>query len=165
MYPELIDLLTSRMLDPQERDDIAQQVAAAPDDPEYEWADGDAAMASSCELLNGLADFAATSDKIDELHEQIQDMFDEDFPEFPAAAIATGTGGRIDLTAYFSWLDGELAGRAVEEGGYEAVIFDTGADDNMSVFVVDRNDTDRIVQLAGELGLRIDRPAHYLRNP
>lgn len=165
MYPELIDLLTSRMLEPQERDDIARQVAAAPDDPEYEWTDGDAAMASSCELLNGLVGFTATSDKIDELHEQIQDMFDEDFPEFPAAAITAAMDGRIDLTAYFHWLDEELAQRAVDEGGYEALIFDTGANDNMSVFVVDRNDTGRIVQLAGQLGLRIDRPAHYLRNP
>jgi len=165
MYPELIDLLTSHMLEPQDRDSIAREVAAAPENPEYEWARGDAAMAISCELLNGLGDFAATSDKIDELHEQIQDMFEDSFPEFPAAALATGTGGRIDLTAYFAWLDQELAQRGVEQGGYEAVIFDTGMDDNMSVFVVDRNDTGRIVELAGALGLRIDRPAHYLRMP
>lgn len=165
MYSELIDLLTSRMLEPQDRDDIARQVAAAPDDPDYEWTGGDTAMAVSCELLSVLQEFAATSDKIDELHEQIQDMFDEDFPGFPSAAITADTDGRIDLNAYFAWLNLELHKFGAEEGGYEAVIFDTGADDNMSVFVVDRNDTDRIVQLAGERGLRIDRPAHYLRNP
>lgn len=165
MYPELIDLLTSRMLEPQDRDSIARQVAAAPDDPDYEWTGGDAAMASSCELLNGLDEFAATSDKIDELHEQIQEMFDEPFPDFPASTITAAMDGRIDLTAYFDWLNAELHKFGAEEGGYEAVIFDTGADDNMSVFVVDRDDTERIVQLAGQLGLRIDRPAHYLRTP
>lgn len=167
MYIELIDLLSCHMLEPQERNAIARRVAAAPDDPEYDWTrtDADATVACAYELRYALEDFAATSDKIDEVHEQIQDMFDDGFLDFPDEAVVPGSGGRVDLDAYFAWLDAELAGRGTEKGGYGAVIFDTRADDNMSVFIVERNDTDRIVQLANELGLRIQRPLQYLGLP
>jgi hypothetical protein len=159
MYAELIDLLSSHMLEPHERDEIAERVVAAPDDPEYEWTQtyGDATVACACELRDALDDFAATSDKIDEVHEQIQEMFDDDFPDFPYEAVRSGWGDGVDADKYAAWLDAELAGRGTEKSGYGFVVFDTTADDNMSVFVVDRNDIDRIIELAGELDLRIQR--------
>lgn len=62
-----------------------------------------------------------------------------------------------DGEKYAAWLDVELAGRGTEKGGYGFVVFDTRADDNMSVFVVERNDIDRIIELADDLDLRILR--------
>ncbi|KGF81482.1 hypothetical protein IA69_12580 [Massilia sp. JS1662] len=158
MYAELIDLLSDQMLEPHERDEIAERVAAAPHDPEYEWTQtyADATVACASELRSALDEFAATSDKIDEVHEQIQEMFD-DFPDFPYEAVRSGWGDVVDGDKYGAWLDAELAGRGTEKGGYGFVVFDTRVDDNMSVFVVDRNDIDRIIQLAGELDLRIQR--------
>ena len=158
MYVELIDLLSDHMLEPHERDEIAERVAAAPDDPEYEWTRtyADATVACASELRSALDEFAATSDKIDEVHEQIQEMFD-DFPDFPYEAVGAGWGDGVDGDKYGAWLDAELAARGTEKGGYGFVVFDTTVDDNMSVFVVDRNDIDRIIELASELDLRIQR--------
>ena len=70
----------------------------------------------------------------------------------------------LGLPDYYDWLDKELAQRAVEEGGYEAVLLDTGADDNMSVFIVYRRDTDRVLALARDLTLRMYRPHQQFRN-
>lgn len=159
MYLELINLLTCKGLDFRELKDIAEQVASAPDDPEYEWAQGDASVAIGCELAGRLYDFAAISDKADEMHEQIQDMFDGDFPDFPGAHEE-----RWNAAAYSQWLDAELSQRAVEEGGYDAVMLDTGADENMNLFVVYRKDTPRILELADALGLRMYRPVDYHRD-
>jgi hypothetical protein len=158
MYAELIDLLSGHMLEPHERDEIAERVAAAPDDPEYEWTQtyADATVACGLELRYALDDFAATSDKIDEVHEQIQDMFD-DFPDYADVETRIFPDGDFDVNAYFAWLDAELAGRETEKGGCGFVIFDARADDNISVFVVERNDIDRIIALGDELGLRFQR--------
>jgi len=153
MYPELLRLLACDDLEPGEPEALTQQILAAPDDPEYEWAQGDAAIAMACELQYAMGEFAATSDKIDEAHEQIQDMFDDDFPAFPHEKF--DHAHRIDGDIYFTWLNEELAQHAVEEGGYAAVLFDTGADDRFTIFVVYRKDVARILELAEALGLRM----------
>ena len=155
MFSELIDLLTCGALDAQERSEIERRVAEAPNDPDYEeWSGGDDRIAIACALEDLLADFAATSDKRDELHEQIQDMFDGDFPDFPYDIAGRG----MSILAYFDWLDAELAQHAVEKGGYGTVCLETGADDKLSVFVVYLSERERIVGLAHLLGLRIMTP-------
>lgn len=155
MLPELLRRLACDALEPGEPEELSQQILSAPEDPEFEWTQGDDAMAMACALQDALEEFAATSDKIDEAHEQIQDMFEDDFPGFPYEMFE---GSRVDSKAYFSWLNTELAQRAVEEGGYEALIFETGADDRMTLFVVYRKDVERILELAAALGMRIVRP-------
>lgn len=156
MYPELLRLLTCDDLEPGEPEELTRQILAAPDDPEYEWAQGDSAMAMACELQSAMGEFAATSDKIDEAHEQIQDMFDDDFPGFPFELF--DHAHRIDGRVYSRWLNEELAERAVEEGGYEVIEFDTGADDRLTLFVVYRRDVDRILELASALCLNMSAP-------
>ena len=153
MYPELLRLLACDDLEPGEPEELTRQILAAPDDPEYDWAQGDASIAMACELQAIMGEFAATSDKIDEAHEQIQDMFEDEFPAFPHEMF--DGAHRIDGNVYFKWLNGELAERAGEEGGYEAVMFDTGADDRFTIFIVYRKDVARILELAAALGLRM----------
>lgn len=159
MYSELINLLACHGLDTEEVNEAAEQIASAPEDPEYEWTRGDASMAIASELVATLYEFAAVSEKADEMHEQIQDMFDAGFPDFPDASEADW-----NAAAYFQWLDTELSQLAVDEGGYGAVMLDTGADDNMNLFVVYRKDTDRILELAAALGLTMYRPVDHYRD-
>lgn len=159
MYPELINLLACHGLDSEEVNEAAEQIKSAPGDPEYGWTEGDASMAVASEMVATLYEFAAVSDKVDEMHEQIQDMFDEGLPEFPDASEAGW-----NAAAYFEWLDTELSQLATDEGGYGAVMLDTGADDNMNLFVVYRKDTDRILELAATLGLTMYRPWDHYRN-
>jgi hypothetical protein len=148
---ELIDLLTIGELDANERDEIVAQVEDAPNNPDYDFPPGFDAMKIACELVAELGEFAATSDKGDELHEQIQDMFEDDFPDFPFALVRSEGGAQ----AYVEWLDAELAQRGAEQGGYAAVCLDTGADDTISVFVVYLKDRERVIMLGTLLGLRM----------
>jgi len=157
MYPELLRLLTCDDLEPGEPEELTRQILSAPDDPGYEWVQGDAAIAMACELRDILGEFGATSDKIDEAHEQIQGMFEGDFPGLPSELFDQAQ--RIDGRVYFRWLNEELARRAVEDGGYEIIAFDTGADDRFTLIVVYRKDAARILELAGALGLRMSAPA------
>lgn len=154
MLTELVNLLTNGALDADELDEIVEQIAAAPEDPYYDWTGGDDTIAIACELAEALDDFAATSDKIDELHEQIQDMFDDDFPDFPFDQ----PNAPVELLAYFDWLDAELAQREAGQDRYAAICLDTGADDRLTVFLVYAKDQERVVTLANQLGLRMYRP-------
>ncbi len=107
MYPELLRLLTCDDLEPGDAEELTRQILSAPDDPEYEWALGDVAIAMACRLQDVLGEFAATSDKIDEAHEQVRDMFDDDFPGFPHELF--DHAHRIDGDLYFRWMNAELA--------------------------------------------------------
>ncbi|MFK3739096.1 DUF6630 family protein [Massilia sp. TN1-12] len=154
MYAELIDLLSCHLLDPHEREEMARQVANAPHDTEYNWAGDFQEIAIAAALADQLADFVAWADNIESTHEQIQDMFDRDFPDFPKEL----TGEEHGVALYFAWLDKELSKMAVEEGGYDVVELDTGADDNLRLLVVFRKDVARILELATALNLGIHRP-------
>ncbi|MFK3739101.1 hypothetical protein [Massilia sp. TN1-12] len=158
MYVELINLLSCSELEAHECKEMAERVLNAPDDPEYEWViEVPDSVPMACELVQQLWDFAAVSDKIDEVHEQIQEMFDDEFPDIPDRFSIPG-GWNIDAVAYLKWLDAELAKRGLDQGGYEAIMLDTHADDRMTMFIVYRKDGDRILQLASELDLTMYRP-------
>ncbi|MFZ2269573.1 MAG: hypothetical protein WAV95_18510 [Azonexus sp.] len=148
----LLDLLTSRSLDTEELDEAAAYVRNSPEDPELEWA-GDSRSIMTFAICNTLSDFVATSDKIDELHEQIEAFFSNPIPPFPADDPEV----QKSSFAYFRWLDSILAQRAPEKGGYELLSVNPGLDDNLYVVVVDRCDTERILELANALDLNIYR--------
>lgn len=162
MYPILIDLLTSGSLDAEERNDVAQQIVDAPNHPiSADWTGPEADQAAmALALVELLEEFAATSDKLDEAHEQIKDMFDEGFPDYPHELMKDDG----DLATYFTWLNAELAQWGKDEGGYESVVFDTGVDDRITIFVVYRKNADKIVKLAAKLGHVAFKPlTRYVR--
>jgi hypothetical protein len=156
MIRELVELLTSGELADDQVEAIAMIVEDAPDNPEYEWREWlpEPTNAMLWALLVELDDFIATSDKIDELHEQIQEFFDDEFPGFPHDPRGKQPDG---VQTYFQWLDGVLQARAVDRGGYELLEIENPVDDNMCAIIVYRPDTDRILQLADALSLRIRR--------
>jgi hypothetical protein len=156
MLPELVELLTCGDLASDQVEAIAMIVEDAPDNPEYEWREWlpDPTHAMVWALLVELDDFIATSDKIDELHEQIAEFFDADFPGFPHDPRGKQPDG---VQSYFRWLDGVLQARAPERGGYELLEIENPVDDNMCAIVVCRPDTTRILELADSLSLRIAR--------
>jgi hypothetical protein len=162
MITELIDLLTCGSLDSIERDEIEQRVVNAPSNPEYEWTI-DERQAMSVEMVFSLGEYVASGDKLDEVHEQLQEMFEEPFPDYPYKLGSGKSTKSPSPLEYFEWLDAELAQRAVEQGGYDLVEFDTTIHDNMNLLVVYRQDIDRMIELATELELRISRPLDYWR--
>lgn len=81
LLSELLTKLTCGELEGEELDEAVAAITDAPSAPRDEWIDSDA-QAYAVEILSQLGGYMASSDKIDELHEQIQDMFDA-FPDFP----------------------------------------------------------------------------------
>ncbi len=152
MLEELLQLLSCHELSAEELADAAAFVRQAPEDPELEWLD-DIDSKMTFAIFDKLSEFIAVSDKIDELHEQLIEMFADPLPQFPHEhpKICKNTD------AYFQWLDTLLANRAPAEGGYELVSINTGIDDNLSVLVVYRRDTQRILDIAQSLSVRISR--------
>jgi hypothetical protein len=116
--------------------------------------DVDDALYTAVGLQFELSDFNACSDKIDELHEQLSEQFAEPLPEFPERF----WGEPVDL--YFEWLDGALATRAIEHGGYRLLLLEPGLDDNLVAFAVYRRDVPRIQELASEYGISLT-PAFF----
>ena len=55
---------------------------------------------------------------------------------------------------YFAWLDAQLLARPT---AWEVVSWHNGLDDNLHVVIVRRSDTDRLLALAGTMGLRVER--------
>jgi hypothetical protein len=156
MLPELIDLLTCGDLEPEEVAEVTEAVENAPEDPDYEWAE-DPATAMSLALISCLGEYTASSDKIDELHEQIQDMFSDPLPAFPT----TDDGQYVGVLQYFQWLDGELMQRGTDKGGFDIVQIDDMSSDEMNMIVVYKKDTARILELADALGFRFTRPLDF----
>ena len=153
LLSELLTKLTCGELEGEELDEAVTAISDAPSAPRDKWIDSDA-QACTVEILLHLACYMASSDKLDELHEQIQDMFDE-FPDFPYEMLEDSGGGALP---YFEWLDTELAQRAVEEGGYELIQIDGNGFDEMDALVVYRRDTNDIIQAAALMGVAISRP-------
>ncbi|MCC7705568.1 hypothetical protein IGS59_25320 [Janthinobacterium sp. GW460P] len=158
LLSELLTKLTCGDLEGEELDEAVAAITAAPSAPRNEWVDSDAQAYTDAILLH-LASHMASSDKLDELHEQIQDMFDE-FPDFPYEMLEESGGSALP---YFEWLDTELAQRAVDEGGYELIQIDGSGSDEMDALVVYRRDTDDIIQAAALMGVTIVRPLTYYR--
>ena len=158
LLSELLTKLTCGDLEGEELDAAVAAITEAPSAPRDEWIDSDA-QAYAVAILSHLAGHMASSDKIDELHEQIQDMFDE-FPDFPYEMLEDSGGS---VLPYFEWLDTELAQRAVEEGGYDLIQIDGNGSDEMDALVVYRRDTNDIIQAAALMGVTIGRPLTYYR--
>lgn len=158
LLSELLTKLTCGELQGEELDEAVTAISNAPSAPRDEWIDSDA-QAYALAILWHLGDYIASSDKLDELHEQIQDMFDE-FPDFPYELLKDSDGSALP---YFEWLDMELAQRAVEEGGYELIQIDGNGTDEMDALVVYRRDTNDIIQAAALMGVTIGRPLTYYR--
>jgi hypothetical protein len=101
----------------------------------------------------------AKSDKLDEFHEAIGDLFAEGLPPF-----AEWSNDNLDcsLVNYYAWLDGLVAKFGDKEhGGYELLAIDPSRDDNYYAIAVERNRTVEILRLGRNLGIKIDR----LKNP
>ncbi|MDE2428067.1 MAG: hypothetical protein KGM99_05020 [Burkholderiales bacterium] len=158
---EFVQLLSCNALDESEQDDIVRQIVNAPDDPEFEWADSPE-QARLFALTFALGEYMATGDKLDELHEQVQRLFDDDFPEIPAPTLddMENGGGAI---AYFEWLETEFCQYSAEEGGYDLVELDMMGSD-MNAIVVYRKDTPRVLELAKQLDFKMQRPLDYFRD-
>jgi hypothetical protein len=95
------------------------------------------------------------SDRTDEFHDRVSDLFDESLPPF-----ATWWDNSADrtFTDYSAWLDklvSELGDK--ENGGYELLSLDPDRDDNRHAIAVERSDTDRILLLGRGLRIRIER--------
>ena len=159
MLPELIDLLTCGDLEPDDLAEVTEAVENAPEDPDYEWAE-DAATAMSLALISCLGEYTASSDKLDELHEQIRDMFADPLPDF-FPATPSDDEQKFGVLAYFQWLDGELAQRGTDKGGFDIVQIDDMSSDEMNMIVVYKKDTARILVLADALGFRFTRPLDF----
>ncbi|TDY35965.1 hypothetical protein [Janthinobacterium sp. 75] len=158
LLSELLTKLTCGDLEGKELDEAVTAITDAPSAPRDEWIDSDA-QAYAVAILSHLVDYIASSDKLDELHEQIQDMFDE-FPDFPYELLKESGGS---VLPYFEWLDTELAQRAVEEGGYDLIQIDGNGSDEMDALLVYRRDTNDIIQAAALMGVTIGRPLTYYR--
>ncbi|WP_426079224.1 hypothetical protein [Janthinobacterium sp. PSPC3-1] len=158
LLSELLTRLTCGDLEGEELDDAVTAITNAPANADQEWVTSDA-HAYALEIIDQLGGYIASSDKIDELHEQIQEMFDE-FPDFPYELVADHERG---VLPYYEWLDGELAQRAVEEGGYDLIWIEGSGTDNMDALIVYRRDTADIIQAAALMGVTIARPLTYFR--
>jgi hypothetical protein len=150
-FIELVDLLTCANMEEDEREEALRVIAASP--VELDWASSQA-QAYSVALTGELHRHGASGDKLDEVHEQLQELMGDDFPGYP-----------FDLTSsleYYAWLDKQLQDWS-EDGGYELVQIDDMCSDNMHCFVPYRKDTGRILELTEQLGLSAMRPLEYLR--
>lgn len=151
-FIELVDLLTCGNMEVDERDEALRQIAAAP--MELDWASSEA-QAYSVAVTAELHRHGASGDKLDEVHEQLQELMGDDFPGYP-----------FHLTSsleYYGWLDRQLL-ECTDDGGYELVQIDDMCSDNMHCFVPYRRDTARILELTEQLGLSAMRPLAYLRS-
>ena len=97
-------------------------------------------------LLLRLKDIVLTSGKLDELHERISESFDEPLPPFPS--------NRKDFWSedYFEWLDETVGAR-----GFEVLMLPDVFEDELAAIVVKREDTARILSLAEELKLIVEK--------
>lgn len=125
----------------------ARRIRAAADGDDFAWAD-DPSQALTLALCDALGDVLFEGDKLDELHEQLRDAFEDRLAPFPQKRYAAAQRSRF---AYFEWLDEQLAAR-----GLALVSIEPGIDDQIRVVLVDRTALDRIAELADELELTID---------
>ncbi len=153
---ELLELLTCNDFESDEISEMAERIQNAPNDPEYEWVAGafgpggtivpDLFMREA--LTVELDDYIAHGDKLDVMHEQIEEMFEES--EDPLPPFPYGEG----YDEYWVWLDEQLAQR----GDYAFLNVSPGINDEIYGVVVLLEDVDRILELSSQLGITIRRP-------
>jgi len=149
MLSELITLLTCNDMQGKELADCVSRIKASPMDPELDWIEGGSdAEFMQFAVLAELGDYFAMGEKVAELHEEISEQFAAPLAAFPAAD--------MPLEAYFQWLDEQLAARPTP---YEILLWGNFFDDSHYTFIVRRADTPRILTLAKELGLLVERAA------
>lgn len=149
---ELVWLLSGRDAEEDELDRLVRQVRDLPDDPEFSYLSDpmvgeDSAIATG--LRYGLSDYSVWSDKLDELHEALSELFEDGLPTIPDD-LWEQTGA-----AYYDWLNGILASYAQDRCGYALALLDTGLDDKITGYIVLRPDIERITQLGTLSGLRL----------
>jgi hypothetical protein len=154
MLKELVDLLTSRELDPAELESTVAAIDGAADDPDMDWLyEPTPEELTQTAIIFKLRDFIAVGDKIDEVHEQISDFFAEPLPDYPLHE-----DGRYFLPdEYFLWLDQQLIQRAGDNGGYELLLLGQHYSEELHAVAVLRADAPRTLQLATELALTVER--------
>lgn len=164
---ELFRLLVGNDINETEIQEALDRIFRAPSDPDYQWFldlhDDNPNATIGFALIDCLEtlELMVFSDKIDELDDQISDLFENPLPEFPTWYDKS----RYLPNDYFAWLDRELSQRGVvENGGYELLQFDAGLDDNIHAIVVNRADTPRILDLGQSLNAAIDTRISRLHN-
>jgi len=99
-------------------------------------------------IFNELFDVFVVCDKIDELHEQIQEVFPEaPIPDFPYGQFPT-------TPDYFIWLDKLLKGTPP---GYQLISFGDSYGDNLQGLIISRADTERIMDLCKQLNIKASK--------
>lgn len=147
---ELIHLLSRRELSGENLEACVDAVRNADANDDYDWLD-EGHERQQYAVVAELTDWVAVGDKVDELHEVITDIvFDHPLPPFPYH----DNNEDFPPPAYFRWVDEQLAASGE---GYELVLWDHGYDDNLNVLVVRREDTPRILALAGTLDFPVVR--------
>ncbi len=143
----LIDLLTRGALERTDLAGRAAQVRDARRDPQLAWMHGDEEpRIMQAALLLRLKGIVLTSAKLDELHERISESFDEPLPPVPS--------DRRDFWSedYFEWLDEIVGARDLE-----VMMLPDTFEDQLAAVVVKRTDTPRILALAEELKLIVEK--------
>lgn len=152
---ELFNLLSSGLLEEHE---LQRALADFHQEVDTALQHGcDEEMAQAMALLLALGDHCASGDKVDELHDQVVEMFGGELPDFPDSLLNATTPD------YLRWLD-ELLAAWNNQGGYEALSLDGHGGDDICLFAVHRQDADRVLHLAQTLGLRIERPLDFWRS-
>ncbi len=164
---ELINLLTCNELQSAEVDDIVAVVLQAHSNPEKYVReldlDDDQALDWLLEIASRnemgswaicaeLQDFLFISDKVDELHEQIQVFFEEDnLPDYSYDQIKGSD-------QYFAWLDPQLERVSSAQGGYSLLLIGDSYGDDLQAVAVYRKDAKRVLELCDELEVQVSRP-------
>ncbi|PVE52774.1 hypothetical protein DC429_15720 [Arthrobacter sp. TPD3018] len=150
MYTEIVRLLSGGSLGDEAVREKAAELDAAVTDPEEWLLDYEPDEIRHLVVEMTLGEFFLIGDKIDELHELISDEFAESLPPFPYREDKE----KVLVKDYFAWLDAELLARPT---AWEVLSWHNGLDDNLHVVIVRRSDTDRLLALAGTMGLRVER--------
>jgi hypothetical protein len=157
-------LTISSELSPIEIAEALEYVNSAPTNLEYRYIlehVNEATILKSLLRTTAVVDWlddeglVAKSDKLDEFHDRICDLFEDELPPFSTWWDNSPDRTNID---YYAWLDDLVAKLGDKEhGGYELLSIDPGRDDNQHAIVVDRNNTTKILLLSRALSIRIDR--------
>jgi hypothetical protein len=146
---EVIDLLLFKF-EEKDRNEVVEKLNFTNNNPEQYLEEEDNLWVLDCTdnilqfaIVNLTGDFLDyfISDKIDELYEQIEEALPNDFPVYPNQEI-------WNTEEFFVWLDATLIS---EKTNLELVEFGTSFDDNMHMTLVNRNSTERIIELCQEL--------------